>query len=136
MLGPLRTWFRRLAGQRSVGARGEQMAARYLQKHGYRILASNLHNRFGEIDILAEAPDKRTIVVVEVKTAAYASDAYPPEQHVTPAKQRKLVALAAQLARQYDLTDRPLRFDIVAVDGVEDSKTELRHHIGAFESQV
>ncbi len=54
----------RLTANRSVAARGERTAARHLTRRGYRILGRNLRNRFGEIDILAEDPDRRTVVVV------------------------------------------------------------------------
>ena len=120
----------------SVAARGERAAKRYLSKKGYRILARNLRNRFGEIDLLVEAPDRRTIVIVEVKAAAHRIETLPPEAHVTAAKQRKLTALAVQIARRYRLTDRPLRFDVIAVDFDTPNNPTLRHHQGAFESHV
>ena len=37
----------------SRGAAGEVMAARYLRKKGYTLLAANYRTRFGEIDIIA-----------------------------------------------------------------------------------
>lgn len=55
--------------QQGAGRQGEEAAARHLRRAGYRILGRNLRNRFGEVDLLAEAPDQRTIVVVEVKSS-------------------------------------------------------------------
>ena len=139
---PLRPWWRRLfrkprpPASQPVGARGEKAAAQYLRRHGYRILAKNLRTPSGEIDILAEAPDHRTVVIVEVKAASRPSQAFPPELHVTDAKKRKLVTLAAQIARQRRLTDRPLRFDVIAIDFNPDAPPDLRHHVGAFTSHV
>ncbi|MBB6429441.1 YraN family protein [Algisphaera agarilytica] len=120
---------------RRRGRAGEHLAAQHLKKHGYRVLARNLRNRFGEIDLLALAPDGRTVVVVEVK-AGSANERFPPELHVTPAKQRKIVALTAQLARRYRLTDRPFRFDVIAVEFPEQGDPVIRHHVGAFASRV
>ncbi|MBP3381064.1 MAG: YraN family protein, partial [Clostridia bacterium] len=37
----------------SKGAVGELLAARYLRKHKYTLLAANYRTRFGEIDIIA-----------------------------------------------------------------------------------
>ena len=51
----------------SVGQNGEQLAAKYLEKQGYKILETN--KRFSnicEIDIVAL--DKNTLVFCEVKT--------------------------------------------------------------------
>lgn len=50
-----------------VGAAGEDLACRYLEKNGYKILDRNKHySRFCEIDIIAKFKD--TVVFVEVKT--------------------------------------------------------------------
>ena len=51
----------------SIGAKGENFAAEYLKRRGYRILSRNERNRFGEIDLVARAGDG-TLVFVEVKT--------------------------------------------------------------------
>jgi putative endonuclease len=125
----------------NVGARGERAAANYLRGAGYRILARNLRNRFGEIDILAQAPDGRALVVVEVKARALTDSPgrdIRPEIHVNGQKQRRLAALAAQVARRYKLTDRPIRFDVIGVDlpAGKGAKPVVRHHPCAFESRV
>lgn len=52
---------------RTIGAAGEDLACRYLEKNGYKILERNKHfSRFCEIDIIAQIKDK--VVFVEVKT--------------------------------------------------------------------
>jgi len=129
----------RLARRRdgdSLARRGERFAADHLRRTGYRILAANLRNRFGEIDLVAEDPRDRSVVIVEVKTTA--DDEPAPEEHVNRAKQRKLVALAAQLARRHKLEDRPIRFDVIGVVLPEhaESPARLTHHIAAFESHI
>jgi len=47
-------------GKKQTGNLGEDLAARYLKKLGYKILKRNLKNYLGEIDILAEAPLKHS----------------------------------------------------------------------------
>lgn len=122
------------------GVVGERLAARYLRRLGYRVLGRNLRNRFGEVDILAEAPDGRTIVVVEVKSRGGVADSgldeESPERRVGVHKQRQLVALACQMTRRYRLTQRPIRFDVVGVDLPQGAVPVIRHHIGAFQSHV
>lgn len=51
---------------RRVGESGEDLACRYLEKQGYKILERNKHySRFCELDIIAK--EKDTVVFVEVK---------------------------------------------------------------------
>lgn len=52
---------------RQFGDFGEEIACKFLQDNGYKILARNVHySRFCELDIVAEY--KKTTVFVEVKT--------------------------------------------------------------------
>lgn len=50
-----------------IGGKGEDIATAYLGKNGYQILEMNHGTRFGEIDIIAQDPEK-TLVFIEVKT--------------------------------------------------------------------
>ena len=52
--------------QRPLGAQGEALAARYLQRQGYRIIERGVRNGRGEIDLVAR--HGQTLVFVEVKT--------------------------------------------------------------------
>lgn len=138
MIRLLRSLFAAWRRGASTGSIGERLARRHLSRHGYRILARNLQQRHGEIDLLAEDPDGRTIVVVEVKASKARPDTSPPPEHrVNRHKRRKLTALAGAAARRGRLTNRPIRFDVIAVDLDERGKTRaLRHHVGAFEATV
>ena len=48
-----------------TGAWGEALAAEYLRKKRYTLVAAGFHSRFGEIDLIAQ--DKKYLVFVEVK---------------------------------------------------------------------
>lgn len=136
-LEELKSWLGKLfSPDRPVGSRGEALAAEHLRSLGYQIIAQNLKNRSGEIDILATAPDGRTVVFVEVKTAEKSHPYRQPEFRVGREKQKRIVKLAAQIARQYHLTDRPIRFDVIGITLPKDGAPEIRHHPGAFESHV
>ena len=50
----------------AIGSFGEDVAIRYLEMRGYRVIAKNFKCRLGEIDIIAEKRDE--IIFVEVKT--------------------------------------------------------------------
>lgn len=51
---------------RAVGARGEAIAAAYLEGLGCRVLDRNWHSRYGELDLVVV--EGETLVAVEVKT--------------------------------------------------------------------
>lgn len=91
----------------------------------------------GEADLLALAPDRRTIVLVEVKTreppAPGESPHPPPERNVHAEKRARLRRILRHLVRANHWDNRPQRIDVVAIDWPADgSKPEVRHHIDAI----
>lgn len=100
--------------RRALGARGEELAARWYVERGYEIVDRNWRCRDGEIDIVAARGP--VLVVCEVKTRT--SDAFgSPASAVTPAKQRRLRRLAMAWLDQHGPGARRLRFDVAAVVG-------------------
>ena len=105
-----------------LGRRGEELAAAYLLKLGYRIVAANFsvpvgRNRSGvvinvEIDLVAY--EGRTLCFVEVKSRASRWFA-PPEANVDRRKQRQIARAARVYRGMFDLTDAPYRYDVVTV---------------------
>lgn len=137
----LRLWLARLVGSSStrrgdhhaLGARGERHAARYLRKKGYRVLARSLRVPAGEADLLCLAPDRRTIVLVEVKTRRPSPGrGRRPEAQVGPAKQRKLRAILASIIASNSWSDRPRRIDIIAIDWPTSGAPRVRHFQSAI----
>jgi putative endonuclease len=134
----LRRFWARLVGPGSrrdpIGNRGEDAAARYLKRKKFKVLARNVRVRFGEADVLCLAPDRRTVVVVEVKSRRVESAEdrpyLPPEASITREKRRKLTAVLMHLARTNRWHDRPLRVDAVAVEWPPEGEPVIRHHEG------
>ncbi|MEQ8769783.1 MAG: YraN family protein [Phycisphaerales bacterium] len=124
---------RALAPHRAAGVAGERAAERHLRESGYRLLARNLDLGVGEADLVFEAPDRRTIVIVEVKARIASPDAPRPESSVTRHKQRKLAQLARAIAKRPEFADRPVRIDVVGVELDERGRAavEIRHHENA-----
>ena len=118
----------------ALGSRGERLAARWLRKRGYRILERNYKLGDDEADLIAEDPDGRTVVLVEVKTRTASVPA--PETGIDRSKQYRMARLASRLIRQKDMADRPVRFDAIAIVWPEGGKPEVRHYEGAFESPM
>jgi len=99
--------------QKELGAKGEEIAARYLKKKGYRIIERNFRTRIGEIDIIAE--HDRELVFIEVKTRTDVLFGSPFES-VTPQKQKQLSKVALDYMNKMDCHDLPARFDVVGIE--------------------
>ena len=88
------------------------MAARFLKKRGYKIIARNHRTRSGEIDIIAR--EGETLVFVEVK--ARTSDRFgSAKAAVTPQKQRQVAKVALGYLKMTDQSYAKARFDVVTV---------------------
>ncbi len=110
------------------GQKGEQAAAEYLQKQGYRIVARNFTCKTGEIDLICL--DSGYLVFVEVKARQGGNMGWPLE-NVTPDKITHII----RAAQWYMLTKRytgDVRFDIVCVDTARD---KVEHIVNAFTMQ-
>ena len=121
----------------SVWKRGEREAERFLKRRGCRLLGRNVRTPIGEIDLLFEDPDRRTVIIVEVKarvTGIDGADARLPERAITRAKGQKLANLAASVCKMDRFKDRPVRIDIVAVEFAPKGRTEVRHYRSAIDA--
>jgi putative endonuclease len=98
-----------------AGVLGEERAVAYLRSEGYEILARNFRTRAGEIDIIARKSG--TIAFVEVKTWNALSEV-DLEYSIDRRKRLRILGAArAFLARNPDLADTVLRFDVLLLDG-------------------
>lgn len=118
------------ASKDTLGGRGENAAAAFLKKRGYKILCRNYRCPIGELDIVAR--DGRSLVFVEVKTRAY--DEPTPEEQVNLAKQHQLTKAGRQFLSRYGTQPPPARFDVVAVVWPEGKEPIIRHTPHAFEA--
>jgi putative endonuclease len=111
-----------------LGREGEDLAARFLIKRGYRILERNYGTRSGEIDLIALHDG--AVVFVEVKTRS--NNAFgAPELAVTPRKQQRMVKAALAYIKFKKLHQVPCRFDVVAITTA--AEQEVEHIQNAFE---
>ena len=94
-----------------LGRWGEQQAAEYLRKKGYRITAAGFQTRFGEVDLIAE--NRRDLLFVEVKLRRSASFAQARE-FVDRRKQERL-RITAELYLQQNPTKKQPRFDVIEI---------------------
>jgi len=115
-----------------LGDRGERAAVKYLKQQGFRIIARQYRNSYGEVDIIAQ--DGKTMVFVEVKTRTSTNDGQPFEA-VDTRKQEKITRIALAWLKQYDRLEQPARFDVVSILWPDDKgEPQIQHFRNAFEA--
>lgn len=99
-----------------TGQLGEYIACGYLVDKKYKIIKQNYRQKWGELDIIAKAPDK-TLVFTEVKTLLQNPN-IQPEDNLTKSKLRKLKRTASLYAGHYqNLIDdkKGWRIDLITI---------------------
>jgi len=114
----------------ALGDRGENVAARHLQRLGYKIIVRNFRCEMGEIDIVARQGS--TLVFVEVKTRAY--DDPTPEEQVNDVKQHQITKAAKFYLTRYGTPQPPARFDVIAIVWPTGREPIIRHTENAFDA--
>ncbi|MDE3229656.1 MAG: YraN family protein [Chloroflexota bacterium] len=117
----------------AIGKRGEDLAAAWLRRAGYTILARNWRRPCGELDLIVERDGE--IIGVEVKTRTSAAMG-EPEEAVTRAKQRKLLLTMQTYLMEAGAEQRPYRLDVLAVRlAPNGAHLETRHYPGAIQPE-
>lgn len=107
-----------MSNNRDIGNNYESLAQDFLRKKKVKIIDTNFHSRFGEIDIIG-LQNKDSLIFVEVryrKNALFGT----PEESVSHSKQQKIIKTA-----QYYLSLQPkyqaygIRFDMIAICGTD-----------------
>jgi putative endonuclease len=124
-----------MAGHNEVGKIGEELAVRFLNKKGYRILERNYRRKWCEIDIVAEQRGRRgffgdskekTLVFVEVKTRR-GEKFGSPEESIDWKKRNQLMRSARSFVSFNDYRDS-YRIDAVCVVLGDDWKPVRINH--------
>src|SRR3989344_2442581 len=96
-----------MTNKQDLGQLGENIACRYLVEKRYKIIERNFRKKWGEIDIIAKAPDK-TLVFIEVKTimqynnnSVNSNSDITAEDQLTKSKLQKLQRTASLFAGHY-----------------------------------
>ena len=115
-----------------TGAWGEALAAEFLQKKRYKILATGYRCRFGEIDLIVA--NKCHLVFVEVKLRK--SDKFAEAaEFVDRRKQDRLRTTAALYLSEFPTQLQP-RFDVVEIYAPQGTDTlcpQIHHLEDAFQ---
>ena len=115
-----------------LGAWGEALAAEFLRKKGYAIVAAGYQCRFGEIDIIAR--NWRYLVFAEVKLRKNSNFAQA-RAHVDRHKQDRIRMTASMYLSEHSTRLQP-RFDVIEIyapEGMETSRPEIYQMEDAFQ---
>jgi len=107
--------------RQEIGKLGEKAAEKFLKKRGYRIRETGFRCHHGEIDIIAQKKDY--LVFVEVRTKSNL-DFGTPEESLTEAKKKKLIACALTYITSHQKLPPEWRIDVVAVELDDKGKTK------------
>ncbi len=114
-----------------AGAWGEALAAEYLRRKHYKLLASGYRTRYGEIDLIV--CDRKNLVFAEVKLRKTASFAQARE-YVDARKQARLRATAETYLSENPTQLQP-RFDVIEIyapEGLDTERPRITHLEDAF----
>lgn len=115
-----------------LGAWGEALAAEYLRKKNWRVIAHGYSCRYGEVDLIAR--NGKFILFVEVKLRKSASFA-SARDYVDRYKQDRIRMTASMYLSEYPSSLQP-RFDVIEIYAPEGMKTvhpEIYHMEDAFQ---
>jgi putative endonuclease len=113
----------------TLGRRGEDLVAKYVQTRGLILLCRNWRCREGEIDILAT--DGHMVVICEVKTRT--TDEYgTPADAMNAKKIRCIKAATNRWLREYRVPYVPVRYDLAEVWWPPKGKPHLQYRRDAF----
>ena len=121
----------RAMGHLEIGNFGEDLAAKWLRKHGRRVLYRNFSGpKGGEVDIVCRHGDSLTFVEVKTRTSEKFGR---PADAVNAEKQRLIQRGATEWLRMLGRPVLSFRFDIVEVILTEGERPEVRIIENAFQ---
>lgn len=98
---------------RAVGARGEEIAVKFLADKGFRIIERNYSTKFGEIDLIAAKDNVLRFVEVKLKEGDFFGT---PEEMIGTDKLGRVQRMA-----EYYLMDKPemaKKYESYSIDAV------------------
>lgn len=108
------------------------MAAEFLRKKRYTIVATGYHCRFGEIDLIAR--DRKYLIFVEVKLRK--TDHFAQAMEYVDRRKQDRIRLTASMYLSQNPTKLQPRFDVIEIyapEGVATLRPEIHHMEDAFQ---
>lgn len=114
-----------------VGTWGEALAAEFLQKKHFKLVAMNYRCRFGEIDLIVS--NRKYLVFVEVKLRK--SDKFAAAREFVDFRKQERLRSTAELYLSQNPTRLQPRFDVIEIyapDGMDTIRPVINHLEDAF----
>lgn len=110
-----------------TGAWGEALAADYLRKKHFQIIASGYRCRFGEIDLIVQ--DRKHLVFVEVKLRK--SDRFASAFEYVDRRKQDRIRITASMYLSHNPTKLQPRFDVIEIYAPYgmDTRDPVIHHL-------
>ena len=115
-----------------VGAWGEALAADYLRKKKYHLIAAGFRCRYGEIDLIVH--NKKFLVFVEVKLRK--NDRFANAMDFVDYHKQNRIRSTAEFYLSQNQTDLQPRFDVIEIyapEGIGTKKPIIHHLEDAFQ---
>ena len=115
-----------------LGGWGEALAAEYLRKKRYTVVAQGYRSRFGEIDLIVK--NKKYLAFVEVKLRK--SDRFAAAMEYVDRRKQDRLRMTASLYLSRNETKLQPRFDVIEIyapDGMDTANPEIIHLEDAFQ---
>ncbi|HKY01125.1 MAG TPA: YraN family protein [Burkholderiales bacterium] len=100
------------------GPAAEDLAARYLQQHGLRLIDRNYRCRGGEIDLIMQTEDTLVFIEVRLRRSQRFGGA---AASVDATKQARVIHAARNYLGERDI---PCRFDVLLMDDIDPARIE------------
>jgi putative endonuclease len=110
--------------RREIGRWGENLACKYLEEKGYKVIERNFFCRQGEIDIIAKDTKQKELVFIEVKTRSNFKYGNPADS-VNKNKQKHMVQAIKYYLYKNHIKNIPVRIDVIEVYIVK--KCKINH---------
>ncbi len=115
-----------------LGPWGEALAADYLRRHGYRVVAANFRTRVGEIDLIARKDGFVAFIEVKLRADARFGEA---REFVDYRKRERIRKTALLWLARHQGPEQP-RFDVMEIyapEGMKTSSPRIVYIENAFE---
>jgi putative endonuclease len=119
--------------RRALGQRAEDLAAEYLERRGYKVLARNWSKPEGELDLVVESDG--LCVFIEVRSRTGTETGHPLETVNAQKRSRVIRAARLYIDEVHPIADT-FRFDVIGVTfPIDEKPPEIVHVEDAFQTR-